>query len=237
MRVSGRIAGAGWCNLALLLVAITVGTWVIYESQRLMRADLLAVGTRKQVGNWASGAAEPTSQLDWDDALATLTAAQTITPDNPGLQEAIGDLHMVAGRRVWADMPLRLRHFGLAAAQYRAALNLRPADPQTWASLAAAYQGAGDTGSKLHQAWAKALALGPNEGHVQPMLLETALATWAVATPQMQAWAQAFFAASADPQRKAINQMAQRYGLRFDLDQPALPGAAGSAQARSRGSP
>ena len=64
------------------------------------------------------------------------------------------------------------------------------------------------------------------------MLLETALATWAVATPQMQAWAQAFFAASADPQRKAINQMAQRYGLRFDLDQPALPGAAGSAQAR-----
>ena len=229
MRVSSRNTSTRWRNVPLLLVAIAVGAWVLYESQRLVRADLLAVGTRKQVGSWASGAAEPTSQLDWDKALATLSAAQAITPDNPGLQEAIGDLHMVAGRRGWADMPVRLHHFGLAAAQYRTALALRPTDPQTWASLAAAYQGAGDTGSNLHQAWAKALALGPNEGHVQPMLLESALATWAVATPQMQAWAQAFFAASAGPQRKAINQMAQRYGLRFNAD---LPDVAASAPAR-----
>ena len=130
---------------------------------------------------------------------------------------------MVAGRRDWADLPLRQQHFGNAVLQYRKALALRSADPQTWASLAAAYQGLGDVGSNLHQAWAKALGLGPNEGHVQPMLLETALATWATASPEMQRWTMGFFEASAEPQRQAINEMARRYQLRFEMDAPAPP--------------
>ncbi len=232
MRLARPNPAAVWRNLPLLLLAIAIGGWACYEGQRLIRADALSLGARRQVGNWASGATSPATQTDWDDAQAALTAALAITPDNPGLQENLGDLHMVAGRRFWADVPLRLQHFNQAVAQYQKALDLRPADPQTWASLAAAYQGAGQTGSSLHQAWAKALALGPNEGHVQPMLLETALATWATASPQMQAWAQAFFLASAEPQRKAINEMARRYGLRFDLEQPAAPNNPAAAASR-----
>lgn len=219
--MSQRNKAALWRNLPLLLVVCMVGGWAIYEGQRVARADLMSVGTRKQVAAWSSGAATPSSQQEWDDALATLTAAQAITPDNPGLQESIADLHVVAGRRDWADLPLRQKHFSDAVLQYRKALALRSADPQTWASLAAAYQGLGDTGTNLHQAWVKALELGPNEGHVQPMLLETALATWATASPRMQRWTMDFFEASAEPQRKAINEMARRYNLRFDMDAPA----------------
>lgn len=219
--MSQRNKAALWRNLPLLLAVCVVGGWAIYEGQRVARADLMSVGTRKEVAAWASGTATPSSQQDWDDALTTLMAAQAITPDNPGLQESIADLHVVAGRRDWADLPRREQHFNLAVLQFQKALALRSADPQTWASLAAAYQGLGDTGSKLHQAWAKALELGPNEGHVQPMLLETALATWAAASPRMQRWTLDFFEASAEPQRKAINEMARRYKLRFDVDAPA----------------
>lgn len=218
--------------MPLLVLAVGIGSWATYQGQRLIRADLLSAGTRKQVSAWVSGAAAPGSQQDWDDALATLTAAQSITPDSPSLQEILGDLHMVAGRRNWDEVPVRLHHFNQAVAQYRMALALRPTDPQTWASLAAAYQGAGETGEILRQAWSRALELGPNEGHVQPMLLETLLATWSGATPDMQAWAKAFFEASAEPQRKAINTMARRYGLRFDVDVPAPTAPAVSAPAR-----
>ena len=218
--MSQRDKAALWRNLPLLLAVCWVGGWAIYEGQRVARADLMSVGTLKQVATWASGAATPSSPQEWDDALATLTAAQAITPDNPGLQESIADLQVVAGRRDWADLALRQQHFSHAVLQYRKALALRSADPQTWASLAAAFQGTGDTGTNLHQAWARALELGPNEGHVQPMLLETALATWATASPGMQRWTMDFFVASAEPQRKAINEMARRYNLRLDVDAP-----------------
>ena len=230
--MSQRNKAALWRKLPLLLAVCMVGGWAIHEGQRVARADLMSVGTRKQVAAWASGGAAPSSQQGWDDALATLTAAQAITPDNPGLQESIGDLHVVAGRLDWADLPRREQHFNQAVLQFQKALALRSADPQTWASLAAAYQGLGDTGSKLHQAWAKALELGPNEGHVQPMLLETALATWATASPKMQRWTKDFFEASAEPQRKAINEMARRYNLRFDVEAPAVAAPAGSAPGR-----
>lgn len=230
--MSQRNKAALWRKLPLLLAVCTAGGWAIYEGQRVARADLMSVGTRKQVTAWASGAGMPNSLQEWDDALATLMAAQAITPDNPGLQESIADLHVVAGRRDWADLPLRQLHFSNAVLQYRKALALRSADPQTWAGLAAAYQGAGDTGTNLHQAWAKAMALGPNEGHVQPMLLETALATWATASASMQRWSMDFFEASAEPQRKAINEMARRYNLRFDLSAPAPATSTTSAPSR-----
>ncbi len=219
--MSQRNTGALWSGLVWLVPVCMVGGWAIYEGQRLARADLMSVGTRKQVDTWASGAAVPGSQQEWDAAMTTLTAAQAITPDNPGLQESIADLYTVAGRRDWADPPKRLQHFNQAVTHYRLALALRAADPQTWASLAAAYQGQGDTGNNLHRAWDKALELGPNEGHVQPMLLETALATWTTASPKMQRWTMDFFEKSAEPQRKAINEMARRYKLRFDVDGPA----------------
>lgn len=223
---------ARWRSLPLLLAVGLIGGWAIYEGQRIARADLMSVGARKQVGVWASGTASPASEQDWDAMLAALTAAQAITSDNPGLQESLGDLYMVAGRRDWDDLPRRLGHFNQAVAQYRKALALRATDPQTWASLAAAYQGLGDTGPNLHQAWAKALDLGPNEGHVQPMLLETALATWPTASPKMQRWTMDFFEASAEPQRKAINEMARRYKLRFDVQVPAPSTPAASAPAQ-----
>ena len=193
----------------------------IEQSQRLVRADMAAMATRKQVTQWASGAVEPPAPPAWQAAQEALQTALAITPDNPGLQEQMGDLHAVAGRRDWPDPAARTQHFTQAAGYYQRALSLRPGDPQTWASLAAAYQGTGQWGAPLHDAWARALQLGPNEGHVQPMLLETALATWNQATPQMQQWAMRLFEASPEAQRRAINASAGQHGLHFDTQLPA----------------
>lgn len=210
--------GITWRGVPLLLLALVIFLWVAWEGQRLIRADFTSLGARKQVGAWISGESPLPTDAEWAEARDAIAAALAVTPDNPALQEQMGDLHAVAGRRLWADGVARTPHFQRAEASYRQALALRPGDPQTWASLAMAYHGQGQTGAPLHQAWARALALGPNEGHVQPMLLETALATWATASPEMQRWTLAFFDASAPAQRKAINDMAKRYGLQLQAD-------------------
>lgn len=217
-------AGQLWRNAPLLLLALGLAAWACYEGQRLIRADALAMGTSKQVSSWASGATLPASQLEWDQARANLLGALEITPDNAALHGDLGDLHAVAARRDWADEPARVQHLRAALAQYRLLLALRPSDPQTWANVASCYQGMGENGEAMHQAWAKALALGPHEGYVQPTLLEITLATWATATLAMQDWAKDFYAGSAAPQRKAINEMADRYGLHFDAEPTAAAG-------------
>ena len=211
-------ASARWRSLPVLLIAAGVTGWVLWESQRVVRADFLSMRASRQVAEWVSGAVPPPSTQDWQQAQAALQAALAITPENAALHEQLADLHAVAGRRDWKDETLRAAHFRAAVAVYRMALERRPTDPRTWASLAAAYQGMGETGEPMRKAWDRALELGPNESHVQPMLLEIALATWASAPPHVQRWAEAFFAGSAEGQRKAINNLAARYGLAFEVD-------------------
>lgn len=222
-RHRGGRDGPAWRSAPLLLVALAIGGWVFWDGQRMIRADAHSLGARKQIVGWASGESQPASAAEWDEARDAMLAALDITPDNAALQEQMGDLYVVAGRRDWADQALRLRHFGQAVAYYQKALALRPTDPQTWASLAVAYQGLGQTGAPLHQAWAKALALGPNEGHVQPMLLETALATWSASSNEMKSWMIQFHDNGSLTQRKAISEIALRYGLQFQAQPAAAP--------------
>ena len=217
-----------------MMSVMGVAGWVAFEGQRLIHADALSLGARKQVGLWASGAEAPPAAPAWDEAHEALQAALAVTPDNPGLQEQLGDLHAVAGRRDWAEQALRAGHFGNAVSAYRKAIALRPTDSRTWAGLAAAHQGLGETGPPMQQAWKRALQLGPNEGHVQPMLLEMALATWTTATPQMQDWVSRFFDDGSESQRKALNLLADRHGLQFE---PSAPGAAAPSVEKPRGTP
>ena len=214
----------GWLLLALVLPAAGM---VFYEAQRLFRADWASAATRHNVVQWVSGAAAPKSQAEWDTAHADLQTSLRITPDDPNLHERLGDLHAVAGQRDWADASLRRGHFTKAAAAYEQATALRPSEPGTWAMLAIARQAMGASGAPVHTAWARARALGPYEGHVQPMLMQVVLADWDSATPEMQAWAKALFDAGNEGMRNDINTMARRHGLSFAPD-PKPAAAAGS---------
>ena len=209
----------GWAITAL---AVPVAAWVFWQAQLWLRTDLASAGARKAAVDWASGARKPPTEPEWAQAVQALHDARALQPRHPGLAEPLGDLHMVAARRDWADEARRNAALAQAVQHYQEALAQRPADPQTWAALAAAEQGRGNAAA-MRAAWAKALALGPNEGHVQPMLLELALASWADATPQMQQWAIALYDASSAAQRKAINRMAERYGLTFAQEPVRAP--------------
>lgn len=213
-------AASRWLAAFALVAALPVAAWVFYEAQRHVRADLPSAGARKAVGEWVSGERRLPSRRALQGARGDIERAVQVQPDNPDLQEALGDAYLVAGQIDWADREARRPHFERAVAQYRKAIALRPGDAQTWAALAGAYAALGAVGPPLNEAWERALALGPNEAYVQPLLMQTALAVWPHATPQMQEWATQFFENGEESRRRAINKMAAPYGLKFDSDKP-----------------
>jgi tetratricopeptide (TPR) repeat protein len=213
-----RVGALGsWLALA---VAIPVAAWVFAEAQRHARADLASAGARKAVAVWVSGERWPPSREALDDARADIERAVRIEPDNPALQEALGNAYLALAQFDWSDVSARRAHLERAAAQYQRVITLRPAAAQSWAALASLYAALGESKELLRQTWERALSLGPNESYVQPMLLQTALAVWADASPRMQQWAKDRFENGTEAQRRAINQMAKAYGLEFESDRP-----------------
>jgi len=212
-----------WRAALLLVLLLPVAGWVFYESQRTFRADWASASARHKVVQWVAGTAQPKDEAEWQQAHADLQRSLGITPDDPGMQERMGDLYAVAGQRDWAEEPRRRAHFAEAARYYQQAIALRPSEPGTWAMLALARQSMGAPPASVHEAWARAQKQGPYEGHVQPMLMQVVLAGWDDATPAMQAWAKALFDNGDAGTRSGINAMAKRYGLVFTPDPVAAP--------------
>lgn len=204
-----------WLFAALLLPA---AAWVLWQAQRTLRSDWGSWAAREQVVAWASGAAPLPSDAQLDDTRAALAQAIAVMPDNPTLQERLGDAHFVAALQTWQAMPARATQLQAAATQYQAALALRPFEPQTWAKLATALQGSGAPAEQVQAAWWRARELGPHDEHVLPLLLRVVLADWQGANPKMQDWAKALFDEGSPGTRSGINAMAARYGLHFAPD-------------------
>lgn len=206
----GLRRAAVWVPLALTLC---VTAWVFWESQRLIRADFASLAARQQVANWVDGSKKPQSASEWEHARDAIDRALAIAPEDPAMHEVRGDVYVVAGSLRWFDAQERKAHFRQAIGSYRNSLRLRPTEPQTWAGLAAAYYGADDWGAQFQEAWARARALGPYEGHVQPMLMDLALATWHDASPEMRKWVEDTFEGATESGRIEINKVAARRGL------------------------
>jgi tetratricopeptide (TPR) repeat protein len=220
---AARAQRFGFAALAPLALSLGITGWVFWESQRMIRSDLGSMAARQDVARWAGGIGSPPSPAAWEAAREAIERAISITPDNAAFHDALGNVHMVAGSQPWFAPEEQRKHFLQAIDSYQESLRLRPTEPQTWASLASAYFGAGESGAPLHQAWARALALGPNEGHVQPMLMDLALATWRTATPQMRSWVETTFENASDSGRKAINEMAALRGLQLSSSTTPAP--------------
>jgi tetratricopeptide (TPR) repeat protein len=214
---------APWAAWLLLLALLPVGAWVLWQAQRTVRADFGSLQARLQVVAWAGGTAASASPEALAQAQADIEQALRLTPDDPALHERLGDVHFVRALRTWADQPARAQQLAQAGGQYRQALQLRPSEPQTWAMLATVLQGQDAKAEDVHQAWARAVQLGPFEGHVMPILLQVVLANWRGASPAMQAWAKQQFDQGTEGTRQAINALAGRYGLKFSPDAPAKP--------------
>lgn len=216
----GRRVGLRATPTLLALLTLAASAAVVFEAQRVFRADWASMAQRQQVVSWLSAEVPVFSAEDWDRAQAALQHSLALTPDDPSLHEGMGDLHSVAGRRDWADAAMRHAHFRRAAQSYETALRLRPVEPGAWAALASARQSYEAPPELVQQAWTKALALGPYEGHVQLVLLQVALADWDRATPAMHEWAKQLFDKGDSAKRAQINAKARYYGLLFSADAP-----------------
>ena len=207
-----------WTPWLLAALAWPMAGWVFFEGQRTARADWASAAARQHVVRWVSGAAAPSDTDEWEAARSAIQHSLNLVPDSPEMQERMGDVYSVAGQVSWANDRLRNDYFKRAAAHYESAVALRPSESGTWAMLAAARQAMRASPASVQQAWAQARKLGPFEGHVQPMLMQVALADWDNASPVMQNWAKALFDRGGPVMQAEINALAGRYGLVFKPD-------------------
>jgi len=205
----GRYAALG----SMLVLATAVIGYTAVAASQVMAAQSAGGWARLWVGEWArQGTAPDPARLK--QSAVRLAEAARLSPDDAGWHEAWADAELLLGVEA-VDQPAEAEaHYRRAVQGYQQALALRPLDPQTWAALAGAYHALGE-GPALWQAWERARALGPNEGYVQPMLLDLVFANWASAPPAATAWAIELYAQGSEAKRKAIAEIAARRGMQI----------------------
>jgi tetratricopeptide (TPR) repeat protein len=216
----GVSAKAMGMRALLLLAVLPVVAWAWMEGWRLAQADWAATPARQQVEDWAARTRRLPEAARVDAAEAALKRAVGMPPHDPTLHERLGDLQLLRARERWNDTPVLRAMAAEAARHFEAAVALRPAEPGAWAGLAQARWLAGEPRDAVYAAWERARALGPHEGHVQPVLMEIALADWDQAPEAVQDWATHLFDQSPEAVRRQINALAREYGLNFEPDTP-----------------
>lgn len=206
-----------WPVLALLLA--TAG-WVFWAATQELRADWTSAPAHMMVGRWAEGVSQPASRAQWEAMRTDLLEAAAIQPQDPVLHEALCNLHLVGAQQPWGQGDERMKLLAEAQRHIRTALALRPSDGLLWGLLASTLGRSGNTGADFENAAQKALALGPNEGHVQQLMMLVATEHWDRAPASLQHWAENLYDKGTQAQRDAINRIADIYGLKFESDQP-----------------
>lgn len=206
-----------WAGVAVLVL---IGLWVAVTAQRELRADLTAAPARFSAQRWAEGVSQPASRAQWEAVVAELEEALEIQPKDPALHEVTGNALTVGTLQSWITPNERPALLARAEKHFRQSLALRPADGMTWALLASTLARAGNFGPDLQASSNKALALGPNEAHVQQVLMMTTLQHWDKVPHSLQQWASDLFEQGTQDERDAINRLAALYDMELASDQP-----------------
>ena len=221
-----RTDALAWLVAAVL--ALVTG-WVVLKSTQLMSADMSSGAARHRVGKWISNN-DPISLAQWVETRDSLQKAVRTAPESADLHVDLANLYVALGVRRWDDEAGRIEDFTQAIEQLRQVLALRPTDGMSWARLAMSYFAVGQVGPELFDAWETALRHAPVDPPVHQVLLETAMAVWPQATPDMQAWVQNFYVAAPPATRKIIERMGEVHGLEFEMAEAAsAPETAASA--------
>jgi hypothetical protein len=164
---------------------------------------------------WAAMRRDPSVET-WRSVRDGLLHAQALAPADPNVHELLGALYVRDPRR---------ESSAEALVQFGRAIESRPTSPYSWANLATAKYGAGDTGREFEAALARAAALGPHEPEVQRTVAFLGLALWDEMRPATRAAVERMVRAGMSRNPLEMLQIAERRG-RLDIACGHLAGSA-----------
>lgn len=183
-----RVAGLGfWQRVffgVVLFAVLVFGVLSFWYGGRAAWIDAQTLQARWQVNLWRDrGSAVGSSEL-WQKTVDQLSSAQVRSPGNAQLLDDLGFLFAKAAQALGhpaINSPTYVQQHALlsqAIVSYRAAANLRPTFPYTWAYLALAKQLHGELDAEYWLAFDKGLQLGGSEAGVQSTLAFMAFSQW-----------------------------------------------------------
>lgn len=202
-----------------LLVVIPVGAalaWASLIAFDIARADDSIREAATEMNTWA---ARP-DPATWDSVHANLKAAERIHALNPRHQELLGVMGSLRTESP-EQIPIGIGHLVKA-------LELRPASPYTWATLAEARYNHGEPGRNLELPLERASRLGPSEPGVQRLVADYGLAVWSEISPATRAAVERMLAAGIRRNPLEMLQISERRG-RLDTACRHLAGSSRTA--------
>jgi hypothetical protein len=189
-------------RLPVALAAITGLAMLAVHASDLGRANSIVYDAAREVGTWtASGAPPAATTMAW--VRDELGSAAQVTPDDPNLEEMLGELALRAP--AGADLDEALVHF-------RRAATLRPSSPYAWADIVTVLYRQGDTGAPFEAALRSAAELGPAEREVQLVVADYGLAVWDEVAAPTRAAVESMVTGAMKRDPAEILQLAQRRG-------------------------
>lgn len=148
-------------------------------------ADIYASYASRTMKTWYTMGVQPNAE-EWDRVHQGFVRALALDPYNPYLVNDVGRTHdWRVLREVDANPNVRVIRTQ-ALQHYRRSIQLRPAWPHTWASLALIKYRLRELDEEFEQALRNATHLGPWEPVVQRIVAEVGLAAWGELSEEMR---------------------------------------------------
>lgn len=189
---------------AIALPAAGVLAVVAASAVRSGTAGEAAFRAAGEVAGWRAPDAPVPEPGAVERLAAELESARRIDPDDPDIEELLGELAARRnGRASFLDESLR---------HYERAVKLRPTSPYAWAAIAATEYRLGRDGPRFQVALRRAEVLGPSEPEVQRIVIDFGLATWDGTAPATHAAVERAVTGAMERNAAEVLQVAGRRG-------------------------
>lgn len=161
-------------SIAILISALL---FLIFFAWQRGVADVYAYKSQAYIAQWTSKNIPPTL-MQWQEAYKALTSALEYSPSQPAYLEAMGGLWEL--KLFIEELADDQRKTALLQSKnyYQQSIQLRPAWPDAWASLAVVKQKSDELDEEYKKSIERATTLGPWEVNVQIMIAEATLPVW-----------------------------------------------------------
>lgn len=207
-----------WLIALVLLAALSL--WFVLQAAWI---DASTLGARAMVAGWRDGSGPRMTAEAWLKTRNELQLAVGKESGNAQLQDDLGYLHAARSQgmgKVPLGGPAHEIQQGLmelAIGHYRAACQLRPTFPYTWAYLAMSKHFRGQHDDEFWSAFDHAMQWGRSEAALQGILAEVAFALWPTLGSERQQSIALMVLSASDDARTTLLAMATQAGVKLPL--------------------